>query len=415
MKKILVWTIVLMFVLQGIQLAAAATPGTTSTGTDIQISLVNQDPDPVQPGKNVDVRLRVENRGSIVANDFEIQVLPDYPFSTPAGEDSIKQLGSIWRVQQDIDTAIVKFTLHVDDNAATGTNLLRVRYRVSGGAWVEPDVAYEITIKRTNTIVDINSITITPQIIAPGQTAQVKLVLENTVNQLVQNVQLKLDLSGTTLPFVPIGSTNEITIYELKPNEQKEFTFTLIAKPDASSDVYKIPLILTYSDIDGTVYTKTNIFGLTIGGKPELDVIIDSSTIYSTNTVGTVTIKTINRGSSDLRFVNLVLQPSANYDIVSSASDYLGKVDSDDYGTSQFKIFVKTVKDHNVELPVTLTFRDAINNEYEQSYNLTLMLYTQEQAEKLGIAKGGSILGILIVIVVIVGAGYYFLRRKKKK
>lgn len=404
-----------MFVLLGIQLAAAATPGTTSSGTDIQISLVNQDPDPVQPGKNVDVRLRVENRGTILAQDFEIQVLPEYPFSIPPGESATKQLGSIWRVQQDIDTAIVKFTLHVDDNAATGTSLLRVRFRTEGGAWVEPDQAYEITIKRTDTIVNIKSITISPETIVPGETAEVKLIVQNTVNQLVQNVQLKLDLSDTTLPFVPIGSTNEINIQQLKPNEEQLLTFKLIAKPDASSDVYKIPLTLIYSDIDGTVYTKTNIFGITVGGKPELDVILDSSTIYSVNTVGTISVKVVNMGSSDLKFTNVYLQPSANYEIVSSSTDYLGKIDSDDYGTSQFKIFVKTVKDHNVDIPVKLTFRDAINNEYEQNYNLTLKLYTQEQAEKLGITKGGSILGILIVIVVIIAAGYYFMKRKKKK
>ena len=415
MKKILAWAIVLMFVLQGIQLAAAATPGTTSTGTDIQISLVNQDPDPVQPGKNVDVRLRAENRGSIVAKDFEIQVLPEYPFSMPVGEDSIKQLGSIWRVQQDIDTAIVKFTLHVDDNAATGTKLLRIRFRTEGGAWVEPDQAYEINIKRTDTIVNIKSITISPETLAPGETAEVKLLLQNTVNQLVKNVQLKLDLSDTTLPLVPIGSTNEINLLELKPNSEELVTFKLIAKPDASSEVYKIPLTLQYSDIDGTTYTKTNIFGITIGGKPELDVLIDSSTIYSKNTAGNILIKVVNMGSSDLKFMNVVLQPSPNYDIVSSATDYLGKVDSDDYGTAEFKIYVKTTKDHIVDIPLKITFRDALNNEYAQDYNLTLQLYTEEQAKQLGIAKGSSMLGILIVIVVIVGAGYYFLRRKKKK
>jgi len=231
----------------------------------------------------------------------------------------------------------------------------------------------------------------------------------------VKNVQLKLDLSDTTLPLVPIGSTNEINLLELKPNSEELVTFKLIAKPDASSEVYKIPLTMQYSDIDGTAYTKTNIFGITIGGKPELDVLIDSSTIYSKNTAGNILIKVVNMGSSDLKFVNVVLQPSPNYDIVSSATDYLGKVDSDDYGTAEFKIYVKTTKDHIVDIPLKITFRDALNNEYARDYNLTLQLYTEEQAKQLGITKSGSMLGILVVIVVVVGAGYYFLKRKKKK
>ena len=51
-------------------------------------------------------------------------------------------------------------------------------------------------------------------------------------------------LTISEIPFTPIGSTNEKTIKQIDSHEVKNVSFNLIADPDASSAVYKLPITI---------------------------------------------------------------------------------------------------------------------------------------------------------------------------
>ena len=65
-----------------------------------------------------------------------------------------------------------------------------------------------------------NWFTITPEIISPGEKANVKIDFQNTELSSLEDVVVKLDLSNTTLPFAPIQSGTEQTIKTISPEVQ---------------------------------------------------------------------------------------------------------------------------------------------------------------------------------------------------
>ena len=84
-----IWLI--MFILSvGIATAAVNTQY-MGRAPDLRVSISMQDPDPVEPGKEVEVSFKIENNGTI-ANDVTFEILPDYPFSLVPGESASKAL-----------------------------------------------------------------------------------------------------------------------------------------------------------------------------------------------------------------------------------------------------------------------------------------------------------------------------------
>lgn len=375
----------------------------------LQITLVNQKPDPVSPGDYVEVRFKIENRGTENAEDVTFELLPKFPFSLEPGESATKKVGSVWGRQIGDLGVMIKYKLIVDKNAVEGTNHIKARYKIKDGAWVT--LEFNISIQPRLAILGVSSIVLEPDIIPPGEIAGVSIELENLATSVIENIRLKLDLSS--VPFAPVNSSNEKTIEKIEARAKESINFLLIAEPDSEADVYQVPITLYYEDELGKNYSTSNTLGLSIGDTPELMVSIEKTTIYVANSHGTVTLKFVNRGLADIKLLSVELSDSDDYEILSSDEVYVGNIDSDDYETADFDIYVKKVK-QDAELPLSIKYRDANNNQYQQSYNLKLKIYSKREAEKMGLRKVSHVTGFLIIIA-IVGAGVYWYRRKKKK
>jgi len=89
----------------------------------IIITLINQEPDPVGPGKNVDVRFKFDNNGTDEARNIEVEILPEYPFSLNPGRGAVRNIGTMQSRQAGDVGVIVKYKLRVDKNAVEGEKL----------------------------------------------------------------------------------------------------------------------------------------------------------------------------------------------------------------------------------------------------------------------------------------------------
>ena len=201
------------------------------------------------------------------------------------------------------------------------------------------------------------------------------------------------------------------SIVSIGPKQIANVTFQLTAEPDAASKLYKVPLSIIYKDDLGRNYSKDNVISLAVGDIPEMRFTVDSSTIYKAKQAGTVTIKAANTGLGDIKFLNIRLQESDAYTIISPAEVYVGNIDSDDYETADFKLYALS---KDLTLPLTITYMDANNQQYVENIDLAVPLYSTSQAKKLGLAQGNGFVGYLIIII-IVGAGYYWYRKRKKR
>ncbi|MFH1511707.1 MAG: COG1361 S-layer family protein [Candidatus Woesearchaeota archaeon] len=390
-------------------------------------TLVNQDPDPAEPGGYVEVRFKVENIGTEDASDLVFEVVPEFPFSLDPGQSSRVRLGDIYARQVGEDAYVVYYRLRVDKNAVEGNNELRVRYSLDNGMqWRELNNLI-VRVRTHDAILSVESVTTVPEKVCPGGDVTLGIDLKNLADSLIKDIKVKLVLmkllqtatsvSYQELPFSPTGSTNEKTWPMLDSGETANLQFRLLADPDTKAAIYKLPLLVSYSDQLGTNYTKELITSIKICEDPDYVFGIDSSTLYKVDSKGTVNVKFVNKGRTDLKFIYLQLAESDNYDIMSSKDIYLGNIDSDDYETAQFDLYLKKEKNGNVVLPFTLEYRDAHNEKFSKQVDLELVLYSESQAEELGLKESNSTVGIVItVVIVIVGLGVYmFFRRKKKK
>ena len=382
------------------------------SGKAIRVTLVNQEPDPVEPGSIFDVRFKVENIGSTNAEDVSIEILPSYPFSLYSG-DAVREIGSVHGRQIGDIGVIVKFKLKVDKEASAGETPIKLRYKIaSESGWIGTD-DFMLNVKAQDAILSIQDFQSVPEKIKPGGTGYLTLNLKNLADFFIKDIKVSLSFGGT--PFATIGSTNEKVVEYLDPKENTIIDFRLIAEPGAEANVYRVPYKINYLDKLGTKYTKNGTIGLIIGSEPDLLIDLENSEVYTKRKAGKVSIKFVNRGLTDIKFLTVTLKPSENYVVVGSENVYIGDVDSDDYETAEFKIYVKGTDNGKVILPLKLEFKDANNDGYVQDYNFELKLYSSREAKKYGLRQGNNIVGIVITLAIIVGGFFAYRKWKKRK
>lgn len=383
---------------------------------NIKVTFIGHSPDPAEPGTVIDVRWKVENIGGDTANDVIFKIKPEYPFSLYTGSAE-QDLGTISGRQIGDEGVIVRYQIMVDRNAADGYSEIEVAYKYTNDAyggkdWMTLD-PYDIKIQSPTAILGIKDVTTEPAKVAPGETTKLSISFENLASSLIEDIKVLLDLDS--VPLSPVGSSNQKSIAKLDAKESKMIEFELLADATATSQVHKIPVKITYSDKFRKNYTDTNVVSIFVNQEPTWYSTIESTTIYTTKSKGEVTIKFVNNGPVDIKYLNAELIESDDYKILSSKKKYVGNIDSDDYETTDFELYINSKKGKEVALPVKVTFMDSNNNKYAKDISLKLPLYSISEAKKLGFVKSSNKTGIVIVIL-IVGAGvWWYMRRRKKK
>ena len=380
--------------------------------SQIEVTLINQEPDPAEPGNYVDVRFKLDNNGSEEARNVEVEILHQYPFSLDPGREALRSAGTLQSRQRGDVGVIVKYRLRVDKNAVEGENEIRIKYRIDKGVWVEPEEFF-IDVQTYDAILAINSVSVDNDFFEPGSSGILRIGVVNEADSLIKDVKAWLDLGD--IPFAPLGSTNEKSIYQIDAKKAHEFSFELLAKPEAESGVYQVPLKISYSDELNKGYIKNGTIRIIVNAKPDISVTLDKSEVYEPGKAGEIVVKVVNKGVTDIKFMNVKLGKSNNYKIISSDEVYLGNIDSDDFETADFDLFVENTNEKQVELPLTLEYKDANNNNYRDRISLKLDLYTAAEAKKFGLKKENGTVGFLIIVAIVVAGLFYYRKRTKKR
>ncbi len=258
----------------------------------------------------------------------------------------------------------------------------------------------------------INSVSMYPEKIAPGEKSTITMSLKNNGDFDLTDVSVTLDF--TNLPIAPHDSGSEVTINELNSDKTKNIEFQIIASNDAKSGIYKIPVKIEYRE-DDIVKTKQSVISITVNSEPIIEVNYDNGLLLR-GQKNPVTLKVVNKGLGDAKFLELELGTSTAYNIISQNKIYVGDIDSNDFQTEDFQIYFNPSSLKNVNLPVKVKYKDVTNKEFNQNYNLGLKVYSREQAQNLGLVpKDNTIYIVLVIIVLIVVFFIYRMIRKRKR
>ncbi len=379
----------------------------TVTGSAVEVSVAKYEPYPAEPARYVDIWLQIQNTGLRDANDFFIEFSQNFPFSIESGESSSVVVGTIPAA----GTIIKKFRFLVDANAPTGTAELTLRY---GTGTVMIEKTLEIEVRAKDALLSITSTSTEPKIISAGSDAKIFIGLENLAETLFQNVVVKLDFLGTA--FTPIDSASEKRISAIAAGGSSTFFYDIISDPSTESGVYQIPITITYSDTAGNNYTKSGIIGIVVDTPPSLDLNIETKDPILSNKAQDLIFSISNTGPSNVKFLTVHILQDNSYSIIGRAKEYLGNLDPDDFETAEFTIYTsRPSASGQQDFKIKLEYRDAFNNEVQETRTLSVPLYTESELAEFGLGSNGSSSNTTIAVVVVIALAYYLYRRRKKR
>ena len=389
MKKIFLITAMLFLVMGfafGIQ-----------SGLSVEIS--KYEPYPIEPGKYVDVWITTRNTGNTDLNNVMVKVVPNYPFSLEPNTNDTFEIGSLTGGQE----KIIRIKVRTDANAVQGENFLDVSYKYGGFNWLTQKIP--VFVQTHDAILSVKRVSTEPPSLVPGKISNIVFELENMADSFLSDIRVRMDFLSSDLPFSPIDSTTEKRVYVIESGKTEDVEFKIMALPDAKSGVYRIPIEITYMDSTGNSYSRTDIIGLLVGDTPLIEMYVDRSNILGSGQAGELQLIIINRGLTDIKFLNVELLDSDSFEKISSDKVYIGNLDSDDIDTVEFKVYVNPTSEQNVFLPVKLTYLDANNNEYQENIDVALKIYSSSEISKYGLKETSNNTWI-VVLLFVAGAGY---------
>lgn len=376
-------------------LSAGAHAAYTGAAT-YNVTLLKYEPSPAQPGDAMDVWIQVTNTGGQSLQPATLYVDASYPLSPAGASDSVVNIGRLGT-----SSYVARITVLVDSKAADGTYNLPVRVTDDGVSFVRANLPF--TVRSGASTLTITSATTNPAQLAPGQPGMLTVTVRNTQGSLVRDATLSLGLDGTV--FSPIGGATQQTLSSIAGGGVATYTFTIAADPKADSSIYRIPVSLNFTTNTGSQASEQDSIGVVVAAAPQVSLLVDQANVYSDGKEGTIVLKLVNKGLSQIKFAEVSLNDGTGYNVTSnSRTVYLGNIDSDDFQTAEYTL-KPTATSFN--LAATVTYSDALNAPYTQQVSLPIT--TQANPNK------KSPVGIIVVVVIVLAIGIWWWRRSRKK
>jgi len=229
--------------------------------------------------------------------------------------------------------------------------------------------------------------------IAPGQEGQIRIEIENILDDDVEDVTLRLNFQD--LKIIPIGSSEQSTD-EIDEDDEENYVFRVKAASDITPGDYEIPYTLEYI-IDNEQKTRSGTIGIRVSANPELSFTVNSNSAVL-NQESQINLKVINKGFFDARFVSVRIIPDG-FTLLSDSEVYIGTVDSDDFETANFDVFFRS---KNPKFTAIVEFKDFDNILQIKTIDLPLKVFSREEALELGIISKSNATAIVTIVITLI-------------
>ena len=319
-KKILFWTV----------LFAVMCASVIASAPNLQVSLLNQDPDPAKAGDVVEVRLRVQNLGDAEAKNVLFELVEEYPFSILDGEEQRQIIKSLPYFPETDNAKTLSYKLRVNRDATQGQYSIKFRHSLNnGGAWFMHTFSVDLTSREYAQIFSIDKMKI-----MPGKETNMTFTITNVGNAPLQNLMFFWkEPNGIILP---VGTDNTRYIKYLDPGASVPLKYTVIASVNAKPDLYSLNLNLQYDakSQDGSTFkeTVTTTAGVFVGGETDFDV------VFSESSAGQTSLSVANVGSNPAYSVTVRIPVQEGFNVRGSTDAIIGNLDKGDYTVVSFQI-----------------------------------------------------------------------------
>ena len=394
-------TTVLLLAALFIGAAAAQTAQQTSTSrasTNLEASLINSDPVPLQSGEDGDLTFKIINTGNMEAENVKVRLLDNYPFEVKPDRQLNYSLGDLTPGQEyQISTDVL-----VADDAPDGSNSFKVRI-IHGDFSVTQSVPVEVQSEDIE--LNVANLKTQPQQLMPDTDNNVMSVdIVNNGEKTAENVVLNLDLPEA---FQKTSSfSTRQALGNVQPGQVKTAEFTFDINETAAEGATAIEGELSYSAGDSSSKITDSVsFNLYMEGKPQFKI-TDVESDLETGSSGKVRLTVKNTGEETSSSTRIrVLDSSDQPFTYGSSSKYIGTLNPGQTGEAVFEVDTEagaTVKNYLVDFET----RGVKNTE----------VFVEDETVQLNVANGtnekdgGLPLPLIGGLLALIAAGAYYFK-----
>ncbi len=312
-----------------------------------QLSVVElrYDPYPAEPGKYLNLWVKIENDGDMKASNVSCILLPEFPFALKPGEDAERNIG-ILHVGE---SAVLQYELIVDNNAIGGWNELGIKCTSQGDVWIERKI--KVYVEAESPEIVITSLQSTPnKILAGSENNQLKISLTNVGDGNAEAVVAVLHLpEGFEQSY---SYSNLVGIGRLNAGESKEAVFYIDVDDSVKPGSHKAVLEVRYIEENDNSrdYKSINLsvnIDVAQGPKPEIVGYETQPEVLAQGEDGKLilTIKNMGQEKAESVSVKIIKNPQIPLSF-ENKYDYVGTLEAGESGTAVFTFSV----DPNAEL-----------------------------------------------------------------
>jgi hypothetical protein len=362
----------------------------TPANAELEIVLDKLSPQPVEPGQDLVLSIRLVNEFSEIEN-VKLTIQPDSPIILKNDNDRIINIGRMITFGAVTET----YSLHIDSLAVSGAYEVEFQALwLSNDQQRETNKTFKVMVRGVPQLAISNTI-IEPEIISPGNNFNLNFSVSNNGTGIASAIRVTSLIEN--LPFISTG-TNTRVIEKLSPASSKKLEYRLLAKDNAEPASYSIPIRLDYQSEDGRNFSSSELVGVNVLGKGRLNIAginTDPSRIEKGNYL-TLTIRIENAGNGNAKSVK------ANIDIPfrGTKTAFLGKIEPDNDAPAIFNLYADDAGDYKYNL--TVQYEDDLGT-HETREELMMTVSPSDRT---------SVFVIILFIIAVIGVYWFFIRRK---
>ncbi len=356
---------------------------------DLRVVAEEVSPEPVEPGQDITVKIRLINEGGEAAEDVSLKLNAGYPFFVKTESHNFDNKRTLC-VGCSIDNT---YYLIVDADAKSGLYPLdfdiyrdgiiiksedTINIKIVG----KPDVILETKIIEAN--------------VSSGDKFTIRFDAKNIGTGIARNIKITPQSDNILMLGSNINLVNEIG-----PDKTVSFSSEFIVKESLAPDTYKFPVKLEYVDEQGNSYETSFDVGVNVLDRAD----IGFQSIKITPTIPTLVdevhmegiIENTGTGDAEKVTVELVTQEGKTY------KAFIGQLKADDDAPFYFDAKPESIGMQTAILKVSY-YDDFGLHSYETSVDKEVRKPTNN-----------LITVVILLVIIFAGIGYFYYKKKKAK
>ncbi|WP_243684908.1 COG1361 S-layer family protein [Methanosarcina barkeri] len=382
-------------------------------GANLKVTIVETNPYPAKIGEYLTLTVQVENIGGDKADNVDIEVVPQYPFSLDSETNALQNVGALNPGR----TATKEFYLFVDKNAQKGIRSIDIRTKTGKNSpWSEKSFDIRIgteTFKSKGTV-ELKEVASEPEVFMPGDRGTVTVTLINTAsnptvtidgsdfdtNARIQAAVLKPLSDGIIVldaPYEDMGI--------LGPGDSIKLTFNVKVAEDAPEGTHNFELAIEGNSFD---YNSRKNIPLKVDSSNIR--VIPSKELQLTNGESTIEFDVANTHPNE--FSSVSIKPEAEGVTFYPAEYFIGPMNQDELFTIEFNAVADnswgTSKEGEINMSLTANYNNGINRHANTVGDLKFINISESpESNSTAVLAGG-------LIIISVPAALLFYRRRKQ-